>query len=87
MRSAMRIMGGTIGVIHDPFGANGVCPAQSNGATNVPAGGMGDWWIVAKVVPHKAGGQMIHGIRVLCSSGSRSGSTVYNEQATSDCTT
>ena len=54
-------------------------------AVNLPAGGMGDWWIVAKVVPHKAGKQMIQGIRVYYSSGSRSGSTVYNEQATSNC--
>lgn len=54
-------------------------------AVTLPAGGMGDWWIVAKVVPHKPGKQMIQGIRVYYTSGSRSGSTVYNEQATSNC--
>lgn len=52
---------------------------------DLPAGGMGDWWIVAKVVPHKPGKQMIQGIRVYYTAGSRSGSTVYNEQATSNC--
>lgn len=54
-------------------------------AVNLPAGGMGGWWLVAKVVPHKPGKQTIQGIRVYYTSGSRSGSTVYNEQAVSDC--
>lgn len=52
---------------------------------NLPAGGMGDWWLVAKIVPNKPDKQMIQGIRVSYSSGWRSGSTVYNERVTSDC--
>jgi hypothetical protein len=52
---------------------------------NLPAGGMGGWWLVARVVPHATGTQTIQGIRVFYTSGSRSGSTVYNQQAASDC--
>ena len=56
-------------------------------AADLPAGGMGHWWLVAKIVPNKPGKQMIQGIRVSYTSGWRSGSTVYNEQVTTDCPT
>lgn len=52
---------------------------------DLPAGGMGDWWLVAKVVPDKPGRQTIQGIRVSYTSGWRSGSSVYREQVTTDC--
>jgi hypothetical protein len=52
---------------------------------SLPAGGMGEWWLVAEIVPTKPGTQTIQGIKVSYNSGWRSGSTVYNEQVTTDC--
>ena len=53
---------------------------------DLPAGAtMGDWWLVAKIIPTRPGKQTIQGIKVSYSSGWRSGTAVYNEQVTTDC--
>lgn len=50
-----------------------------------PAGSMGHWWLVAKVVPHATGRQTIQGITVDYESGWRSGSTFYPQAVVSNC--
>jgi hypothetical protein len=67
---------------HDGYSGTRLHPVTD---VNLPVGGMGGWWLVAKVVPHATGTQTIQGIRVFYTSGSRSGSTVYDQQAASDC--
>jgi hypothetical protein len=51
----------------------------------LPAGSMGNWWLVAKVVPHATGKQTIQGITVAYASGWRSGSAFYPQEVGSDC--
>jgi hypothetical protein len=70
----------------DRMGYSGV-HLYSVSDVSLPAGGMGEWWLVAKIVPSEPGKQTIEGIRVSYNSGWRSGSTVYDEQVTTDCTT
>lgn len=54
-------------------------------AVDLNAGGT-NWWLVAKVIPRKTGVQTIQGIKVNYTAGLRSGSAVYNERVTTNCT-
>lgn len=53
---------------------------------DMPAGAMGEWWLVAKIIPKQTGLMTIQGIEVSYESGSRSGSTFYPQQAATNCT-